>query len=144
MTTVSIIGCGNIGTELAIFLSKDARFKIVALVDNDLKRIKAANAIIRRHLLPCSLTDAIEKADLVIGAANKDVVKENLKDKNLDTKGKKFLVMSTGGLVENSLLLKKLKKCEVYVPSGAIAGLDAIKAASKDISSLVLTTTKPA
>lgn len=144
MINVSIIGCGNIGTELALYLNKDHRFRIVALVDKDNKRIETAIEKIHQRPLACSLHDAIKKADLIIEAANKEVVKEILKDNELDKPGKKFLVMSTGGLVENKRLLKKLENCEVFIPSGAIAGLDAVKAAAKDISSLLLMTTKPA
>jgi len=143
MITVSIIGCGNIGTELARFLNKDHRFRIVALVDKDINRIETASEKIHQRPSSCSLHEAIKKADLIIEAANKDVVRDILSDKSLDKAGKKFLVMSSGGLVENTSLLKKLKNCEVNIPSGAIAGLDAIKAAAEDISSLLLTTTKP-
>src|SRR3989338_6033212 len=51
--------------------------------------------------------------------------------------------MSTGGLINNLNLLNKIKNCEIHLPSGAIAGLDAIKSDSGRIKSLALTTTKP-
>ena len=51
--------------------------------------------------------------------------------------------MSTGGLIGNVNLLSKIKNCEILLPSGAIGGLDAVKAVSGKIKSLTLTTTKP-
>jgi len=50
--------------------------------------------------------------------------------------------MSTGGLINNLESLNKIQKCEILLPSGAISGLDAIKAVSGKINSLTLTTTK--
>jgi aspartate dehydrogenase len=52
-------------------------------------------------------------------------------------------MMSSGGLINNLTLLKKIKKCEIFVPSGAISGLDSIKSISERLNSLTLTTTKP-
>ena len=40
-------------------------------------------------------------------------------------------------------LLSKIKRCRIYLPSGAVSGLDAIKSVSGKIKSLALTTTKP-
>ena len=51
--------------------------------------------------------------------------------------------MSTGGLINNLDLLKKVEHCEILLPSGAIAGLDAIKSVSGRVKTLKLTTTKP-
>ncbi|MBI2659976.1 DUF108 domain-containing protein [Candidatus Woesearchaeota archaeon] len=89
------------------------------------------------------VNDLIKKCDLIIESAAKDAVKDILANKNLDNDNKKLLVMSTGGLIDNLGLLEKIKDCEIFLPSGAIAGLDAIKAVSGRIKSLKLTTTKP-
>ena len=89
------------------------------------------------------LNTLIVKSDLIIESATKNVIGEILKDKNLDKKGKKLMIMSTGGLINNLDLLEKIKHCEILLPSGAIAGLDAIKSVSGKIKSLNLTTTKP-
>jgi aspartate dehydrogenase len=144
MLTVSIIGCGNIGSELAYFLDTDKRFTLSAVNDvNDgslqtlLSKIKSKPRIVSLH-------EAISKSDLIIEAANKEVVKELLNSAALDRAGKKLLVLSTAGLTENFSELPKLKHCKVYVPEGAIAGLNAIKACAGNIHSLELKTTKPA
>jgi aspartate dehydrogenase len=56
------------------------------------------------------------------------------------------MIMSIGGLLANLALfsLAKKKKCRVILPSGAICGLDGIKAASiGGIKKVTLTTRKP-
>jgi aspartate dehydrogenase len=61
--------------------------------------------------------------------------------------GKDVMIMSTGGLLENPGILRTAEKkgSKVYLPSGAVCGLDGIKAARiGKIRSLTLTTRKPA
>ena len=56
------------------------------------------------------------------------------------------MLMSVGGMLESDdiFALARQKNCTIYFPSGAIAGLDAIKAASlAGISKVTLTTRKP-
>ncbi len=141
---VGIIGCGFIGTEIANFIDVNRDFKLIGL--NDIYKNKVIELIKKlQNSKPkfMSLNELIKKSDLIVEAATKNIVKDILKNKNLDKKNKKLLVMSTGGLINNLHLLKKIKNCQIYLPSGAIAGLDAIKAISGRISSLTLTTTKP-
>ncbi len=138
-----IIGCGNIGTELALFMDKRKDFELKYLFDIDkdnsdnlTKKLKNSNPKF------ASFDSLIKNSELTIESANKEAVKKILKNKNLDKGNKKLLVMSTSGLFENITSLKKTKNCDIYLPSGAIAGLDAIKSVSGKISSLTLTTTK--
>jgi aspartate dehydrogenase len=144
MIKVSLIGCGNIGTELACFIAKDKRFALKYVVDVNQENVANLLSKIKSRAKGASMEKAIAASDLIIEAANKDVVKELLHCKEIDRKGKMLLVMSTGGLTENFSALQKLKHLEVYVPAGAIAGIDAIKACAGKIDSLQLRTTKPA
>ncbi len=51
--------------------------------------------------------------------------------------------MSVGGLIDYDLDQVERSKTRVYIPSGAIAGVDAIKAAAEgSISAIEITTTK--
>ena len=141
---VGIIGCGFIGSELAYFIDKIKDFKLIGL--NDIDKNRAGNLIKNlknNHPRFMKIEELIEKSDLIVESASKNTVKEILSDKNLDKKNRKLLIMSTGGLIDNLDLLNKIKNCEVLLPSGAIAGLDAIKSVSGKIKSLDLTTTKP-
>ncbi|MBL7054464.1 DUF108 domain-containing protein [Candidatus Woesearchaeota archaeon] len=139
---VGIVGCGNIGTELALFVDKNKNFKLTAINDVNkgnieilIKRLKNSKPKIS------SLDELINHSDLIIESANKDVVEKILTKAH--NKKKKIIIMSIGGLLSCLSLLNKTKS-EVYFPSGAIAGLDAIKSASMDkIYSVTLTTTKP-
>lgn len=140
-----IIGCGNIGTELAGFLNVNKNFEVCTLTDVDETKAKELQS---KFTGTCpgivSISDSILHNDLVIEAANAQVVAEILKQRILKTKPVKLLCMSTGGLLGALDVIRKLKNVEFLIPSGAIAGLDAIKAVSAEIKSLSLTTTKPA
>ena len=141
---VGIIGCGFIGSELAIFIGKSGKFRLIGLNDIDKNKVNGLIKKLKNNKPKfMEVNDLIKKCDLIIESASKEVVGEILKNKNLDKRGKKLLIMSTGGLINNPNLLRKIKNCQIYLPSGAIAGLDAIKAVSGRIKSLSLTTTKP-
>ena len=137
-----IIGCGFIGTEIAEFIGEGKNFELIAL--NDIDKNKADELIKKLNKKPAfmGIDELIKNSDLIIESAAKNVIKSILKNENLDKKGKKLLIMSTGGLINNLDLLSKIKNCEILLPSGAIAGLDAIKSISGKIKSLSLTTTK--
>ena len=144
MIHVAIIGCGNIGTELAYFIDKDKRFVLKSVTDINPDNINSLLSKIKSHPRIVSIHQAIQSADLIIEAANKNVVNELLKSKDIDKPNKKLMIMSTGGLIKNLIALNKLKFLEVHIPSGAIAGLDAIKSCAGKIKSLEIKTTKPA
>lgn len=141
---VGIIGCGFIGNEIASFMDKNKEFSLIGV--NDIDKNKADGLIKNSKSKPAfmELDDIIKKSDLIIESASGEAIKKILSNRNLDKADKKLIIMSTGGLIENQSLLKKIKKCEVFLPSGAIAGLDSIKAVSGKIKSLSLTTMKPA
>jgi aspartate dehydrogenase len=90
--------------------------------------------------------DAMEGADLVIEAASQDAVREyatGILDRS------DIMIMSVGALADDKLWKDLLKKAEanghrIYVPSGSIAGLDAVKsAAAGKIEEVTITTRKP-
>ncbi len=144
VTKVGIIGCGFIGCELALFIDKNKEFKLIGL--NDIYKNKVSILIKKlKKNKPrlMSLDELIFSSNLIIESAHGDIIKKILINKNLDKKGKKLLIMSTGGLINNLDSLLKIKNCEILLPSGAICGLDAVKAVAGKIKSLILTTTKP-
>jgi len=141
---VGIIGCGFIGNELAKFIDKNKEFELIGLNDIDKNKIKNLNKKLKNNNPKfMDLHTLIKNTDFIIESAHKSVIKKILKNKNLDKKNKKLLIMSTGGLISNLNLLYKIKNCEILLPSGAICGLDAVKAVAGKINSLTLTTTKP-
>ena len=144
MIKTGIIGCGNIGTEIGFFLSKSRIFSLDYVCDIDKTSIENFLRKIKNEKIKAvGFDELLQKADLIIEAANKEAASGILKNKNFSRKNKKILVMSTGGLFENISMLDRIKNAEICVPSGAIAGLDAIKAVRGRIKALSLTTTKP-
>ena len=142
---VGILGCGTIGTEIALASVGRLRGKVVLAGISDEDRSKAEG--LRKKLKGIRIFDQkelIRKSDLVVEAASAKAVRviltECLKRK------RDILVMSVGGLLNDPGLLAKVRRAgsKVYLPSGAICGIDGIKAASiGTIRSVSLTTRKP-
>jgi aspartate dehydrogenase len=90
------------------------------------------------------LKDVVACSDLVVEAATQEA---------LDTiapctlrQGKDLMVLSVGGLLEHEdwMELARQTRSRIYVPSGAIVGLDGVKgAAIGHIMSITMTTRKP-
>jgi aspartate dehydrogenase len=84
----------------------------------------------------------IKRCDIIVEAASAAVSADILG--RCIAKKKDVLIMSVGGLIGKKELLKKAVKSRVYIPSGAICGIDGLKSASAGrIDSVTLTTRKP-
>ena len=141
---VGIVGCGNIGLELARFVHQHGAFTLQAVSDVEPEPIRRLLTELQPdRFATLDLDELVDAADLIVETANKEVAGAILAHPRLDVPGKKLFLLSTSALLEHSDRVKDLKHCEVFLPSGAIAGLDAIKAVAGQISSLTLTTTKP-
>lgn len=136
-----LIGCGVIGTELAKFIDNNKDMELIGITDTDETKINILKAGLKNNQPEVlDINSLIEKSELVIEAASGEVAKELL-SKAID-KDKKLMFMSTGGLIDSSELLKN-SKARIYLPSGAIAGIDGMKSAAVGkIKSITLTTTK--
>lgn len=145
---IGIVGCGAIGTSLskyiALKLSKKAQ--LVGLYDIDgLKAEKLSLKICHnKGLAMSSLEKLIRKSNLVIEAASSSgswkITRIALRQ------GRDVMAMSVGGLISRLKELKVLAnkyRARVYIPSGAISGVDALKAARMaGIKKVTLTTRK--
>ncbi|HNV86250.1 MAG TPA: DUF108 domain-containing protein [Candidatus Omnitrophota bacterium] len=144
---VGIVGCGAIGTQLAHVIEKkfSARCRLVCL--NDLLPEKAGllRSILESQPSVVSQEKLIRESDFIIEAASAKVVLPLLK-KGLPL-GKSVLVMSVGALLVEDQAVRKLVgkgKGTIFLPSGAIAGLDGLLAArTGGIQWVRLTTRKP-
>jgi aspartate dehydrogenase len=86
----------------------------------------------------------VERSDLVVEAAGGHVV-EDLARRTFEQR-KDLMVISIGALLEHPevLTLARERRCRLILPSGAIAGLDAVKAACVgSIDYVRLTSRKP-
>ena len=145
---IGIVGCGAIGTSLAKAIIADfsGEAGLVALYDIE----KARSEDLTRRLSKKSvlsvggLKSLIMRSELVIECASSLYSWGIARDTLL--KGRDIMIMSVGGVIGQLADLKKLAKrynARVYIPSGAICGIDALKAARvAGIKSVTLTTRK--
>jgi len=144
---IGIIGCGAIGSRIAKSIQTELKkdCKISGLYDIDHERvIQLAQRLKLNHKVEKSITSLIKHCDCMIEATNayntRSIIREAL------NAGKSVLAMSVGKLLnaQNLFKLARKNRCYMLLPSGAIAGIDAIKAASQvGIKSITLTTRKP-
>ncbi|GFN40841.1 MAG: putative aspartate dehydrogenase, partial [Marine Group I thaumarchaeote] len=148
MKKIGLLGCGAIGTQIALAIdsgkipatlthvydqSKEAAESLVSKLNNKPEIVENSHLLSSNHV------------DLVVEAASQDAVKDvalsvlqNRKD---------LMIMSVGAMLDESVFevlsdaCKEFKKT-IYLPSGAIAGLDALKSVQKELESVTLTTTK--
>ena len=113
--------------------SKDASSLLVEKLDSKPEIVENS------HLL------SSQPIDIVVEAASQDAVKD-VALSVLQNK-KDLMIMSVGALLDESIYdilsdaCKDFKKT-IYLPSGAIAGLDGIKSIKDELESLSITTTK--
>ncbi|MBN1913399.1 MAG: aspartate dehydrogenase [Candidatus Omnitrophica bacterium] len=144
---IGIVGCGAIGTSLAKAISTDFSDKaeLASLYDADVEKSFHLAGNSNRKAAALNLEDLLNKVDLVIESAKADSAFEVARKAMYLAKD--VLVMSVGGIAEHYgelAALAKEKGGRLFVPSGAICGIDGIKAANcGKINKVVLTTKKP-
>lgn len=154
LMNISIIGCGAIGSELAISIDSGRieNANLVAIFDAEQISTQRLKLRLHNHNVVSfsSFTDFVcsqefRITDIVIEAASQAAAKQYGK---FVLKYKKDLfLMSVGALSDDSFSSELLdialtNKNHIYVPTGAIAGLDAIRSLKGHLDSVTLTTTK--
>jgi len=146
MVRVGLVGCGTIGSQLARAIDRHYRHaaRVVALHDSVRTHATALQRRLAHRPILCSLPQLIRKSQLVIEAASvevaADVVTRSLRS-NRDV-----IVMSVGGLLLDQTWRRVARRSRgrVYIPSGALAGIDGVRAmAIGKIRRVRLTTRKP-
>lgn len=149
--TIGLMGCGTIGTPLAMAIdsgrvanaSLSGLFDIVDENARDLKtKLKSTPQVYHNFDQFADST-----ADIIIEAASQQAVKNFAK--RIIESGKDVMVMSVGALADTLFLAELLQltpirngHSKIYVPSGAIAGIDAIRSVRHIADSISLTTKK--
>jgi aspartate dehydrogenase len=145
MLTIGIIGSGAIGSIIARAIDAgEVGGHLVAIADLDRPRAESLAGILDRTPEIRTIREIAAQADLIVEAAGTAAVTEVLRE--AIPRGKDVLVLSVGGLVDASGWIDQASNqgTRIYCPSGAIAGLDAIKAANiGKIESARITTRKP-
>jgi aspartate dehydrogenase len=144
---VGIVGCGAIGTALAVALERDYAnvARVVALVDRIPARVRALQSRLRGRPKASSLPELIRGCDLVIEAASVDVAAEVAR-RGLAAH-RDVVIMSTGGLLLHATRWRpaaRRSRGRLLLPSGALGGLDGLKALAQGrLRRICLTTSKP-
>lgn len=143
---VGMIGCGFIGSMLAKECDGLEEIEEVHLFDIVSSRSRELAARIGKATVHDECEELIEASDIVIEAASHEAV-ERYGPKAL-ARGKDLMILSMGAFRDNELFdnMRRLTKengCHLYLPSGAIAGIDGLKSARvAHIDTVELRTTK--
>jgi aspartate dehydrogenase len=148
---IGLVGCGTIGTEIAtaVDTGRIPNTSLAAVSDIDDEQAKTlVQTLEGTPERVDSVSTLTAEVDLVVEAAGQTAVQNvavEVLDSNTD-----LMIMSVGALARAPLRRSVIETADansarVYLPSGAIAGLDAIKAAAlaDELSSVTLTTRKP-
>lgn len=145
---IGLLGCGAIGTQIALAIdSGKIPAELTHVYDFDNSRAeKLASKLAKKPIVvanPHLLSS--NNVDIVVEAASQEAVKNHAL--SILQNRKDLMMMSVGALLDESVFeilfeaCKEFKK-KIYLPSGAIAGLDAIKSVKDELESVTLTTTK--
>lgn len=147
---ICVIGCGSIGTEIASAVSsgrvpnmfvrsifdidKDRARKLLSLLDDDV-------------IISGSITEIKndKQIDLVVECVSPSFVSNNAI--GILESGISMLILSSGALIDKTFYKKvhhacDLKDVQVYIPSGAVGGIDTIKAVKTLLKTVTIVTTK--
>lgn len=146
MIQVGLVGCGAMAHSVKNFIEESCHDKMKVQYVYDQENQSVKNLIQEnKDIEVCkSVKDLCLKSDLIIEMAHPTVVFEVVL--NTLNQGKECIIMSVGGLLLDEVrkLIDLKKTGKVYVPSGAIGGIDAIKAATYgQIKTIKIETTKP-
>jgi aspartate dehydrogenase len=145
MLKIGIVGAGTMGSLIARAVDRgDVGARLVAITDLD--RTRAEDLIASLSEMPAleNLTELIDTADVVVEAAGIDAVRRMLPA--VVERGKQIVVLSVGGLIDMEDWIRRAAGTGAVIrcPSGAIAGLDAVKSlAIGRVESAAIVTRKP-
>ena len=143
--SVGIVGCGAIGRGLVKAVeSGKLSVRIAGVTSRTEKTARDFLSTFRNPPPYLSLRELIAAADLIVEAAGGAVVPGLAEE--VFAAGKDLMVISAGALLDHPEIMEKSRRtgCRLYMPSGAIAGLDGIKSASVgEIQQVTMTTRKP-
>ncbi|HHH78072.1 MAG TPA: aspartate dehydrogenase [Thermoplasmatales archaeon] len=145
LVSLGIIGCGAIGSDVAMAADEMKEIGKIFLCDIKKERAEDLEKKLDKGCV-ADFADILEESDIVFEAASQEAVRQYAE--RIVGRGKDLIIMSIGSLLDGGLL-KRLRekagknKCKIYLPSGAVCGIDGIKAARGDVvDEVTLVTTK--
>ena len=143
---LGIIGCGAIGTDVGKAADEMEEIEKIYIFDIKKEAAEKLNKNLKKADVK-PVNDFLKYVDVVFEAASQGAVEEYAED--IVKAGKDLIIMSVGSLLDSNFKAKleriaKGKKCKIYLPSGAVCGIDGILSASGDeVYEVTLVTTKP-
>ncbi len=145
---VGFIGTGNIATIVMGLIKREGLdCEVTSVFDSDLQKADGFRRRFDEELIVCRDIDSLlENVDLVVEAASISAVR-GYGVRVLES-GRALVVMSTGALCDEMLLKRMIRaarvnEVRVYIPSGGVGGVDALRAACLDnVDKVMLVTTK--
>ena len=143
---LGIIGCGAIGSDVAKAADTMQDIEKIYLFDIKREAEEQLHETLEKSEV-VTVDTLIEKADVVFEAASQEAVKQYAEKVLLA--GKDLIIMSIGSLIDDVFRKKieataRKQNCKIYLPSGAVCGIDGILSASIDtLDEVTLVTTKP-
>ncbi len=144
--SVGIVGCGTIGRKVASELDAGAVPGVVlgAITSRNMERAARFASTLSCRPPVVELDSLVDMVDLVIEAAPASAM-DSIAVATLSA-GKDLIALSGGALLEREDLFELAERngATIYVPSGAIAGLDGVAGACFGrVDSLTMITRKP-
>ena len=149
--SIGLLGCGAIGRGLALAVDegKVSGAALVGLFDQDNANAQGLGQRLKSKPRIADSFEAFmatEGMTLVVEAASQKAVHQYAQA--VVSTGKHLLLMSTGALLDTALFSRLTASaletgCRIFIPSGAVGGIDAIRASRDELQEVVLTTRKP-
>jgi aspartate dehydrogenase len=133
MLKIGVIGCGAIGAQICRAIdSGSINAKLTAIYDRSAQHCEKLQGLLNSKPAITSPAELVKKADIVVECASQAAVREH--GLLVLGSGKDLMIMSVGALMDEKLLsdlvsAARKNDCRIYVPSGAIAGIDGLKSA---------------
>lgn len=144
---VGLIGCGAIGSSISRAIVDDERFNLKAVFDLDEQKTTELIQDLNKKVMVAGDFEELmsTELDVVIEAASQRAVEQY--GETILRKGIDLMVMSVGAFADDDLLDRVTKAAKeagrkVFIPSGAVTGIDTIKSVSGLVDEITLTTTK--
>jgi aspartate dehydrogenase len=150
---IAIIGCGAIGSELAQNIDNKIipNCSLSIIFDIDQKKLKSIyeklqnKPLVFNNFIEFIESPHFKKIDLVVESASITAASNYVLD--ILRKGKDLMIMSIGvfsdyDFYKEVIQFLKVKSNNVFLPSGAIGGIDIIRSIKNHIESITLITTK--
>ena len=147
MLKIGVIGCGAIGAQICRAIdSGSINARLAAIYDRSAQHCEMLLESLHNKPSISSPAELVSRADIVVECASQAAVREH--GLFVLESGKDLMVMSVGAFMDEKLLsdlvhAARKNDCKIYIPSGAIAGIDGLRSAKvASIDKVEISTTK--